>query len=419
MSAMRTAALFCLLLAGATCQRNHAPSAPVVSGPGTGYTHSALSLEVQATDPDRQAIAYQFEWGDSSDTAWTDFYLSGESFRQRHTYLSPGTFTAKARAKDAKELLSDWSTPLQIVVSSHPPNPPSLPLGPASGYTDSTYSFSSYATDPRGDRVAIRFDWGDGISDWSGWVPGETVVSMSHTFGSAGVFQVSAQAKDTWGGISDWSASLPVTVVTYEVWDTIMTENFEGTFPGTTWDLSGNPTWGAESSRSYQGSRSGWCAGTGRQPGEGYAPNMDAWMIYGPFSLVGASGAVLSLYRWVETKADSDFSWFGASIDGSEFSSCNEFYGDGTSWEAREQDLSQVPGLGNLCGLSRVWIAFGFRSDGTDESEGAYWDNIVLEKRVYPPAPGGDSALPRASGAGPERYAVPEVRVLSERVPPK
>lgn len=409
-----------LLLAGAMCQRDRPPTAPVVSGSGAGYTHSPVSLEAQATDPERQDIAYQFEWGDSSNTAWTDFYLSGESFRQRHTYPSPGTFTARVRAKDTKELLSDWSTPLQIVVSSHPPTPPSIPLGSTSGYTDSTYCFSSYAADPFDDRVAIRFDWGDGaVSAWSGWVPGETVVSMSHTFGSAGVFPVRAKAMDTWGGTSDWSASLPVTVVTYEVWDTIMSEDFEGTFPGTTWDLRGSPTWGEVSYRSYEGSTSGWCAGSSRQPAQGYAPNMDAWMIYGPFSLVGASGATLSFFRWNVTEANSDYSRFGASIDGSGFWLCNEFSGDGPSWEAERLDLSNVPGLGNLCGLSRVWIAFWFRSDGTNESEGAYWDNIVLQKRVYPTTPRGDSAPPRASGATPERHAVTEVRVLPVRIPQK
>src|SRR5581483_6410263 len=43
---------------------------------------------------------------------------------------------------------------------------------------------------------------------------------------------------------------------------TVLAEGFEGSFPGSTWSLSGSPTWGAVTCFSDQGVRSGWAGGS-------------------------------------------------------------------------------------------------------------------------------------------------------------
>lgn len=160
-------------------------------------------------------------------------------------------------------------------------------------------------------------------------------------------------------------------------WVPIKSEDFEGAFPNE-WTLYGTPTWDDESYRYHNGGWSGYCVGSSVSPPGPYPPNANSWMVYGPFSLVGATDARVRFYRWLETEASYDFLEWRASTDGT------NFYGwqiSGTqAWTSDTFDLKTVPTLGNLCGQSQVWIAFRFTSDVSNEYEGAYIDDVVLQK---------------------------------------
>jgi len=178
-------------------------------------------------------------------------------------------------------------------------------------------------------------------------------------------------------------------------WTTIMTEDFEWDFPGTKWDLDGNPTWDETSHRAHSGNQSGYCAdgGSNRLNPPGPYPNdMDAWMVYGPFDLSDATDAELLFYHWTKTEANYyDYLFVGASVNG------NDFYGEAWSgdwvsecsgWCSENFDLTDVYLLGDLCGYRNVWIAFVFYSDFSITDEGTYLDDIVLRKVAgEPPSP--------------------------------
>ncbi len=95
-------------------------------------------------------------------------------------------------------------------------DPPSIQgiQGPRSGYVGQSYDYSATVSDPENDRVAVRFDWGDGeVSEWSFFFsPDVGAAGFSHTFTAAGTYQIRAQAKDTLGNISDWSDPVTVTI---------------------------------------------------------------------------------------------------------------------------------------------------------------------------------------------------------------
>jgi hypothetical protein len=94
-----------------------------------------------------------------------------------------------------------------------PPNTPSTPSGPTSGYVNTSYTYSTSATDPEGDQVRYRFDWGNGvISDWTGWVSSGSSASKSYSWSSSGTYQVKAQAQDSKYENSGWSSPLTVTI---------------------------------------------------------------------------------------------------------------------------------------------------------------------------------------------------------------
>jgi hypothetical protein len=171
-------------------------------------------------------------------------------------------------------------------------------------------------------------------------------------------------------------------------WVEIMSEDFEGDFPAGWWVGDGNGTnayyWGKRNCQAYEGSFSGWAVGAGTQGsllncGANYPNNANSWMIYGPFSLVGAQKAELNLAFWIYTQS-TDYLMFLASTDGV------NFYGYQTSgnsggWQPYSFDLTAFGSLGDLTGQPQVWIGFLFDSDGsTNYHDGAFLDNIVLRK---------------------------------------
>jgi hypothetical protein len=167
-------------------------------------------------------------------------------------------------------------------------------------------------------------------------------------------------------------------------WQTITSMDFEPG-SGAGWLVSGNPTWGSTTYKSYAGSYSGWCArgGTlGIDPAtNNYSNNMNAWLVYGPFDLSDASFADLSFYRWLRSETSCDYFKVLASVDGSNFHSYR-YSGILDSWEQYLVDLRTWPTLGNLCGRSQVWIAFKFDSNASTTDKGAFLDNIILRKYV-------------------------------------
>ncbi len=173
-------------------------------------------------------------------------------------------------------------------------------------------------------------------------------------------------------------------------WVTILSEGFEGTFPGEWWVYDADGTtngeyyWGKRACRPYAGSYSGWGVGAGLNGAllgcGSYYPNyVYSWMQYGPFSLVDATAAELRFKLWLNTPGYPDRLSYYASIDGNYFYG---YYSNPTGgWVERVMDLSNVYTLGNLLGQPNVWIAFRFYSDAsTNAAEGAYLDDILLRK---------------------------------------
>lgn len=192
---------------------NFPPNTPSIpSGPSIGYIDSAYQFFSSGIDPDEDSVLIRFEFGDGDTSEWSFLFASGGGVMIEYSWHGAGIYLIRTQAQDRKGLISDWSEAHLIIVIAatlnHPPNAPSEPAGPSSCFLDSSYSFSSFASDPDEDYVAIRFDWGDGdTSNWSNFVPSGNLVSMSYSWhGSARYARhIRAQAMDMRGLKSDWS----------------------------------------------------------------------------------------------------------------------------------------------------------------------------------------------------------------------
>jgi hypothetical protein len=87
------------------------------------------------------------------------------------------------------------------------PDKPDKPSGPTEGKTGVLYTFTTSTTDPDGDDILYKWDWGDG--NYSDWLDtGEA----KNTWNEKGKYLVKVMAKDEHCGESDWSDPLEVMI---------------------------------------------------------------------------------------------------------------------------------------------------------------------------------------------------------------
>jgi hypothetical protein len=102
--------------------------------------------------------------------------------------------------------VTDWLFGYELYTTNEPPLTPAAPSGPTTGTIGVSYSFTGTTTDPEGEDVSYKFDWGDGnYSAWVGPVASGTPQSASYTYDAPGTYTIKVKAKDVNGGESDWS----------------------------------------------------------------------------------------------------------------------------------------------------------------------------------------------------------------------
>ncbi len=90
------------------------------------------------------------------------------------------------------------------------PDPPSVPVGPASVEVSREYSFRTWRVGQDSGPAHLRFDWGDG--EMSPWVFRGDTVECAHVWSQCGVYSVRAQSHDNRSELSEWSDPFKVTV---------------------------------------------------------------------------------------------------------------------------------------------------------------------------------------------------------------
>jgi chitodextrinase len=165
-------------------------------------TAHALTPVTVAWDENNPAPeGYILYWGTSSGN-----YPSSHDVGAATQYTIPGLqdgltyyFAVKAY-DDGNESTLSQEISHTVGNPNGSPTTPSVPNGPATGFIETDYSFSSTAADPENDILQYRYDWGDGVI--SGW--GDS--TRSHTWSNTGTYCVKARAMDALGATSGWSS---------------------------------------------------------------------------------------------------------------------------------------------------------------------------------------------------------------------
>jgi len=114
-----------------------------------------------------------------------------------------------------------YSAYLQVG-SSYPPEPPTV-NGPIAGKPGMEYEYKAITTDPEGDQIFYKFDWGDGTdSGWIGPYDSGQEATESHAWSEVGNYSLKVRAKDVNDSISYWSEPYPVQIAlpTIEIYRT-------------------------------------------------------------------------------------------------------------------------------------------------------------------------------------------------------
>jgi hypothetical protein len=179
-------------------------------------------------------------------------------------------------------------------------------------------------------------------------------------------------------------------------WTVILNETFEGDFPGV-WQLfsigsSFDYQWGKRNCQVFEGSFSGWGVGGGPSGSNlgcnsPYPNNVEAWMVYGPFSLEGMTAADMTLKAWVNTESNFDFLCrFVSTVGGTQVGDYDGWctHGNSQGWVDRAlnfADVTEDGGSVNLLGDPSVWVAFVFYSDSEITfPEGGFVDNVLIRR---------------------------------------
>jgi plastocyanin len=90
---------------------NQPPAKPSVQGTTDGsrrtnYTYIAFTL-----DPEGMSVSYYFDWGDNTNSGWSDFVPSGDAVNATHQWAKAGNYQIKVQAKDSYSgATSEWGT---------------------------------------------------------------------------------------------------------------------------------------------------------------------------------------------------------------------------------------------------------------------------------------------------------------------
>ncbi len=83
-----------------------APESPIIIGPASGTVDEDIQFSAKSVDPNKDKIKYFFDWGDGSNSGWTDYVSSGTNVYKTHTYSNKGNYEIKVIVEDIDKMQS-------------------------------------------------------------------------------------------------------------------------------------------------------------------------------------------------------------------------------------------------------------------------------------------------------------------------
>lgn len=171
--------------ADSDCAANQQPVADA-NGPYTGTVGVPVTFDGSASnDPDGTIISYNWDFGDG-----TTVLDAGPT--PTHSYITDGVFNVTLTVTDDGGLTGLDTTTATIGIGELAPIADAN--GPYTGTVGVAVTFDgSGSTDPNGDGTIVAYDWDFGDGNMG------TGISPTHTYGAAGLYNVTLTVTDSTG----------------------------------------------------------------------------------------------------------------------------------------------------------------------------------------------------------------------------
>ncbi len=195
---------------------NMPPTVSFSISPGDPNPGETVDFTDQSSDLDGTISSYSWDFGDGS---------TSTNQNPSHSYSSSGFYTVTLTITDDDGTTNALSQTVEVSANTSPKA--DFTFSPQFPLVGETVYFSDQSTDSVGTISSYSWDFGDG-STGSG-------SRVSHSYGSDGSYTVTLTVTDDDGVSSSVSKTLNVTKL-----QTIFSDSFERSSPGTDWDVSGN-----------------------------------------------------------------------------------------------------------------------------------------------------------------------------------
>jgi len=186
---------------GSTPMANQPPLARLTATPASGTARLAVQLDASASsDADGHVVSYRFDFGDGSGTG------PQASAVASHTY-DAGHWTASVTVTDDKGATAAATAAVTVnAPAANVPPTAALTVRPASGMAPlDVHASANNSSDPDGQIVSYRFDFGDGTR-----VGPQASPEAKHTY-AAGHWTARVDVTDDRGATSSASAAVNAT----------------------------------------------------------------------------------------------------------------------------------------------------------------------------------------------------------------
>jgi len=158
----------------------NSPPVAKLTGPNKVCSGKSITFDAsESHDPDGDSLKYYWDFGDGT--------TETGSSKERHTYKESGTYTVRVTVDDRRDYACSTSTDtIRVQINSAP----IADAGPnlACCIEEKTYFDGSRSSDPDGDRLSYRWDFGDGKT-------GEGA-KISHVYTEPGRYKVTLTVND-------------------------------------------------------------------------------------------------------------------------------------------------------------------------------------------------------------------------------
>jgi uncharacterized GH25 family protein len=183
---------------------------------------------------------------------------------------------------------------------------------------------------------------------------------------------------------------------------TIFSDGFENAFPGS-WVPFSTPYFAPTTYRKFSGAKSAYCAqgGTGSVAAPGpYPNNFQGWITYGPFSTADITSGKAAFKLWNLCEENYDAVFAGWSLDDNSYEG-STWSGNSNGWIDAQVDMTSSSYDIDYTGQSQVYFSFYFKSDYSNNYEGAYIDDVAVSTG------GTTSSTQNVSGTVVDQYGRP------------